>query len=118
MISYDDTLAIMPNVNEKDLNPYLFIKNDKAKIDLAILFDTSKALGDVANVMTFGAKKYSRKNWSKVDDKQRYVSACMRHLAAYSNNEVIDPESNLPHLAHAITSLLFILELDRRTNGV
>lgn len=89
-----------------------FIKADKGKTNLAILFDTGNALSDVADVMEFGAKKYDRKNWSKVDDKERYVAATLRHLLAYHQDEKIDPESGKPHLAHAICSLLFLLEVD------
>lgn len=94
-----------------------FMKFDALKPNLAILFDTGKALEDVANVMSYGAKKYNRKNWNKVDDKERYVSAPLRHIAAYCSGEKIDPESNLPHLACAITSLLFLQEIERNENG-
>lgn len=89
-----------------------FIKADSGKTNLAILFDTGNALSDVADVMEFGAKKYDRKNWSKVDDKERYIAATLRHLLAYHQGEKIDPESGKPHLAHAICSLLFLSEID------
>lgn len=89
-----------------------FIKADSNKPNLAILFDTGKALEQVANVMTMGAKKYSRCNWKMVDDKERYISACLRHLLAYSNGEHFDSESGLNHLAHAVCSLLFLLEME------
>ena len=91
-----------------------FLKFDSAKPNLAILFDTRKALDEVANVMSYGAEKYDRKNWDKCDDKERYISASLRHLSAYSSGEKVDSESKLDHLAHAITSLLFVLEMDKR----
>lgn len=94
-----------------------FMKFDSLKPNLAILFDTGKALEDVANVMSYGAKKYDRKNWSKVDNKERYISAPLRHIAAYCSGEKIDPESGLPHLACAITSLLFLQEIERNEDG-
>ena len=90
-----------------------FIKADSSKTNLAILFDTGKALKEVAEVMEFGAKKYSRGNWTKVDDKERYIAAPLRHLLAYQQGEKIDPESGKNHLAHAICSLLFLLELEK-----
>jgi len=89
-----------------------FTKNDREKPNLAILFDTPDALSEVARVMSYGAEKYSRKNWDKVDDKERYVAATLRHLMAYANGESVDPESTLPHLAHAVTSLLFLLQVE------
>ena len=88
-----------------------FIKADNGKPPLAILFDTPKALGEVARVMAYGAVKYDRKNWAKCDDPERYVSATLRHIAAYQSGEKIDPESGMSHLAHAVCSLLFLEEM-------
>jgi hypothetical protein len=89
-----------------------FIKDDKAKVPLAILFDVPNTLEDVADVMQYGVSKYDRKNWSKCDDRERYVSAALRHLLAYQRGELVDDESGLLHLAHAITSLMFLNEID------
>ena len=91
-----------------------FIKNDSNKPNIAILFDTSLALAEVARVMDYGAKKYDRKNWSLVEDKERYESASLRHQMSYHNGEFLDNESGLQHLAHSICSQLFLLELKLR----
>lgn len=97
----------------------VFTKNDNDKTNLAILFDTPRALEEVAKVMMFGAKKYDRLNWSLVDDKDRYLSAPLRHIMlGYAQGEQLDMDSNLHHLAHAITSLLFLLEIELREVGV
>lgn len=67
----------------------------------------------VAKVLTFGALKYSPDNWRKVEDaKQRYIAAALRHINAYRSGEMDDSESGINHIAHAITGLLFVLELD------
>jgi hypothetical protein len=67
----------------------------------------------VAKVLTFGAKKYDRDNWKKVNNAEwRYVDAALRHISSHRRGETIDPESGLPHLAHAICSLYFLLELE------
>ena len=89
-----------------------FVKNDTDKPNLAILFDCPLALSEVAKVMQYGAKKYNRANWSKCDDKERYESASLRHQMSYHNQEPIDKESNLHHLAHAVCSQLFLLEIE------
>ena len=92
-----------------------FVKNDSSKVNLAILNDTSKALEEVAKVMEYGANKYSRMNWSKVDNTERYIAATYRHLMlGYTQGEKLDDESNLSHLAHAVCSLLFLLEIELR----
>jgi hypothetical protein len=65
----------------------------------------------VAEVLTFGAKKYGAENWRNVDNHEsRYIAAAMRHIAAYRSGETIDSESGLNHLAHAVCSLMFIIE--------
>ena len=71
----------------------------------------TKALTDVIDVLEFGAKKYGAENWLKVDNAQeRYFNAAMRHLMAWHKGELSDDESGLPHLAHAATCLMFMIE--------
>lgn len=72
-----------------------------------------KAITEVAKVLTFGASKYGPENWRKLDDLQnRYSSAAMRHIFAHIDGSVLDEESDLSHLAHAICCLLFKLEIE------
>lgn len=71
-----------------------------------------KALRDVAQVLTFGAKKYGDNNWKITKPESRYIAAAMRHMEAYRDGEVLDPESGIHHLAHAACSLMFILQID------
>lgn len=69
------------------------------------------ALEEFVNVLTFGAKKYAPDNWRLVPEgRRRYFAAAQRHLWQFKRGETIDKESNLHHLAHAITCLMFILE--------
>ena len=66
----------------------------------------------VAKVLTFGAEKYGRDNWRKVENAEtRYLDAALRHINAYQRGEAADPESGESHLAHAVCSLMFMLEL-------
>ena len=72
--------------------------------------ETSKAL---AEVLTFGAQKYAPNNWQLVEDGEtRYLDALMRHLEAFRAGETHDPESNLHHLAHALTIVAFLHYLE------
>lgn len=83
---------------------------DKARWDLLPF----KAASQVVDVLTYGAKKYAPEDWRKVDGwRWRYFGAAMRHMVAWIGGERIDPESKLPHLAHAACCVLFMLELDR-----
>lgn len=83
------------------------VKFDGGKLDWTLLpFDSVK---DILRVLEFGAKKYTRDNWQKVPDaKRRYTAAALRHVTAYAAGETLDPESGLPHLAHAGCCLLFL----------
>lgn len=68
------------------------------------------ALFEVSKVLTFGASKYGANNWQGLDEfTNRYYAAILRHLFAYGGGERIDPESGLPHLAHALCGALFLL---------
>jgi hypothetical protein len=83
-------------------------KFDGAKIDWTIL--PWQPLEDVVAVLEFGAKKYARDSWQTVPNgRVRYVRAAFRHLVSHALGEVNDPESGLPHLAHAACSVLFAL---------
>jgi len=72
------------------------------------------ALDAVAQVLRFGADKYGEDDgWRRVERaRSRYFAATMRHAWAWMRGESLDPESGLPHLAHAITSLMFVLDVE------
>ena len=73
-----------------------------------------KALLCVADVLRYGAEKYGEHNWRAVPDAEnRYIAAALRHIfTAMTGEQPYDPESGIFHIAHAITSLLFILEME------
>lgn len=90
-------------------------KLDADKTLAGVLLDFAHALSAVADVGTFGAKRYSRGGWQSVENgQQRYLDACMRHLLAHGKGEAMDAQSGLSHLSHAAWNLLAILELDAR----
>lgn len=68
---------------------------------------------EVAKVLTVGANKYAVDNWKYVPDgKARYIDALGRHINAYRQGEIHDPDDGLHHLAHAICCAMFIAEAD------
>jgi len=86
-------------------------KYDSEKPKLHLL--PPKAVLEVGKVLTFGAEKYDPENWKKVPDLQnRYTSAALRHIFAHMDNEELDEETGLSHLAHAMCCLLFKLEIE------
>ena len=93
---------VLPEGKKHDTN--------KPRMDL-LPFD---ALVEVAKVMAVGAEKYGDDNWRLVEPATRYEAALLRHYAAYKSNEVNDPETGLPHLAHMATNALFILARSKK----
>jgi len=86
-------------------------KDDEGKLDWLLL--PYPQLETVIKVFEFGAKKYGINNWQKIDyPKPRYLSAAMRHLIARIKGQQVDEESGLPHLAHCVCCLLFLLWFD------
>jgi hypothetical protein len=67
----------------------------------------------VVAVLSFGSTKYTPNGWQREEDgaADRYYAAVLRHLVAWRRGEATDPESGLPHLAHAACGLLFLLWL-------
>jgi len=87
-----------------------FVKHDQGKPRTDLL--PPRALLVVAMVLDYGAKKYAPGNWRKAKTRGRYVAAALRHLFSWMTGETHDPESGLPHLGHAVCSLLFVLEME------
>lgn len=70
-----------------------------------------KSVRWLIRVRLYGLKKYpNADNWKSVPT-QDWWDACMRHLIAYNEGKIIDDESGLPHLAHALTNLCYLIEL-------
>lgn len=94
-------------------------KLDGEKVMAELTLDGfSRALLAVAEVSTYGAKKYSPGGWQHVDDGQtRYRRAGDRHRLA-RGHEPYDLESGLLHLAHEAWNRLAELELMLRADAV
>lgn len=70
------------------------------------------ALRPLGQVYAFGAAKYADYNFRRGYPWSLSFDAMLRHLFAFWDGEDLDPESGLPHLAHAMwhcaTLLAFI----------
>lgn len=92
------------------------VKHDAGKPRWSLL--PWRALEPVVQVLEHGAAKYAVGNWKHVADAEaRYLDAAFRHLGAHADGERLDPESGLPHLAHAVTNVLFLLWFDGGSDG-
>jgi len=97
----------MENNEEKGMK----FDKDKLRHDL-VLPEWVEALADV---LTFGAKKYAPGNWAFVEDAEdRYYAAAMRHALDYRKGEKIDPESGKSHLHHWLTNVAFLIYFENK----
>lgn len=92
------------------------VKYDVGKPRMELL--SPWVLVEVAKVMTHGAVKYEAHNWRNGFNWTRPIGAALRHITAWLEGEDLDPEWNLPHLAHAICCLMFTLEHQLLEMGV
>lgn len=84
---------------------------DKLRWDLLPV----REVEDVVRVLTHGAKKYAPYNWQRVENlEDRYYAAMLRHLSAWRQGEVLDRDTRLPHLAHAVCNAFFLMWADRK----
>ena len=68
-----------------------------------------RALREVARVYGYGAQKYAPNNWRKGYPWTWAYDAMQRHLNSFWEGEELDPESGLPHLAHAVFHCLTLM---------
>lgn len=87
---------------------------EKRRMGLVVM-GFARALDAVADVATYGARKYTDDGWVSVDDGQRrYTDAMLRHITAEGRGEAVDAESGLAHAAHSAWNALARLELALR----
>ena len=77
-----------------DLTKGLKYDEDKVRYDLIPPYP----LEELAKLYTFGAKKYSPRNWEKGLAWSRCFSALMRHAWAFWSGETYDKETGLHHM--------------------
>ena len=112
----------LPEEPKSEADPHGKAQNEPgAKLDAGkirawlCLAGFSRSLKAVADVTTFGARKYTPNGWAHVPDAQeRYMDAFGRHLFELGKGERIDPDSKCMHKAQMIWNLLASLELELR----
>ena len=84
------------------------VKHDGGKERFDLI--PARPLFDLAQVYSYGAEKYTDRNWQKGLAWGRVFAAIMRHLWRWWLGASLDEESGLPHLAHAAWGCLALLE--------
>lgn len=95
----------------KAVKPSQSNKADSGKSNpLLIEVDLAKALAVINRVLDYGAEKYERAGWKKVEP-ERYNAAARRHRRDRDVGQMFDAESGLAHLAHEACNNLFQLQM-------
>ena len=88
------------------------VKYDQGKLRYDLV--PPEALREITKVLTFGASKYSDRNWELGISYGRVFGALLRHLWAWFSKAGPDKETGLSHLAHAGCCIFFLLTYECR----
>lgn len=103
----EETVAKEQADTTKRSNPKDIVGSDK--VPLHLWPTTATTLGAMA--LLDGALKYGRSNFRVVGVRASiYYDAVNRHINAWFEGEDDDPDSGLPHLAHALACLAVIVD--------
>jgi hypothetical protein len=98
-----------PDPTAKPSNPKDMIGSNK--LPLHLWPETATLMGCLG--FLDGALKYGRSNFRAVGVKASiYYDAAKRHLNAWFEGEDLDPDSGLPHLAHALACIAILVDAD------
>lgn len=82
------------------------IRHDEGKTDMSLLCPIS--LTGTSRILTKGAVKYARHNWTKGMLWSRVIASLLRHLFKFMAGEDIDEESGEPHVDHIACNAMFL----------
>ena len=117
MVNGDWSVTDTPDDASKIGTGAIKYDNGKPAVFQGVIEYFPRALWAVAEVSTFGSKKYAWNGWSDVDDGfKRYKDAQFRHTLKQAMGEEVDDDSKLDHLAHEAWGALATLELYLRQN--
>lgn len=81
----------------------------KARMDLV----PTSLIESVAEVLTYGATKYSERQWEWGNKFSVPYASLMRHLIAWWGGENRDKESGLPHTYHIAMNAAMLIEYEK-----
>lgn len=114
-----DTLTLMQRRarhlqdNSDQAKKVLGLKHDAGKLPYELM--PWSVIDGISAVQRFGAKKYAPNSWQHVKNgRLRYMAAAFRHMSRIMQGERYDPESGLPHIDHALCSLMYAAWIDQQ----
>lgn len=112
-------------MSQREIDTLPGVKYDEGKVAMHLL--PPEFLFAVASILTFGAKKYSERNWEEGMNWSRPFGALMRHMWAWWGGKGpttksflfsdIDDETERSHLWHAGCCIAFLITYEERGIG-
>lgn len=90
---------------------------NEGKPQLSYVFDAPKAMEGLARRFELGAHKYSRDNWKKGLPDNEIIDALLRHLSAYKNGHITDPDGGNHVDAIVWNAVVLAEQFYREQNG-
>lgn len=90
-------------------------KDDREKLRFDLI--PPELLEQTALVLTYGAAKYTPRNWEKGMNWGRVFGALMRHMWAWWRGQDKDAETGFSHLSHAACCIAFLIAYEHRCIG-
>lgn len=90
------------------------LRYNKGKLDFTQLSPIAQACESL--VFMYGAVKYKKNNWKNFKSdpevaKEEFLQCALRHIDAIRRGEEFDPESKMPHAAHAVWNLNRMIDI-------
>lgn len=82
------------------------LRFDDGKISVDLLAPV--ALEGTAMILTIGAVKYARHNWTRGMLWSKVIGPLLRHLLRFMAGEDYDKETGLPHVHHMGCNIMFL----------
>jgi hypothetical protein len=111
----NDEIGFADQLPEKQVFESGAVRASGGKAKIALV--SPHLINETAKVLTFGAQKYSERNWEKGFPWSDCYSALQRHLNAWWAGEELEGESGLHHLGFAACNLMFLIHFAAEKGG-
>jgi hypothetical protein len=102
--------------SEHHLPPELVTKKIEEAHEKALRYNEGKpewslidfpSLEPLIEVLKYGSQKYATDNWKKEMPEKEILNSMMRHMVAILSGEIVDKESQKPHIGHIMANAMF-----------
>jgi len=109
----EETSQLLCSRLKKNNPPKIASRDNTGKAEWDYIFDFPTAMEALCRVMEVGSVKYERDDWKQGGrPDHEYISAMGRHISAFKQGDMFDPDTGCLHLAHALWNIIALIELN------